>query len=90
MFSRQEYEAFLERKEREEWEARERLEKQIKNRENRLLLPNEFARLMKAISEDGDTEIAHSLADKLLCEALQSLGYGEGVEIFRKMHKWYA
>ena len=35
-------------------------------------------------------EEAHILADELMCKILSELGYGEGVDIFLKMPKWYA
>ena len=37
-----------------------------------------------------DLERAHGNADDLLCEVLEACGYGEAVEIFRNMDKWYA
>lgn len=37
-----------------------------------------------------DPEYVHGEMDDLLCEVLESLGYGEGVEIFRNTYKWYA
>lgn len=53
-----------------------------------------FKNLMKAIREtseqDGDLEVAHILADKLMMETLEGLGYAEGVKFFKEMHKWYA
>lgn len=30
------------------------------------------------------------MADKLMCDVLTQLGYGEGVEIFKNAPKWYA
>ena len=40
--------------------------------------------------EEDDTEVAHSLADAVLCDLLESLGYVELVEEFYSIHKWYA
>lgn len=37
-----------------------------------------------------DQEEAHIMADGLMCDLLQELGYGEGVDIFLKIPKWYA
>ena len=45
---------------------------------------------MKEIEGNGDTKEAHMEADKLMCSLLETLGYGQGVEIFRNMGKWYA
>ena len=53
--------------------------------------PAEFLQQMKTVEDGpGDSETFHKVADGLLCEVLESLGYGEGVEVFREMTKWYA
>ncbi|WP_176728082.1 hypothetical protein [Synergistes jonesii] len=31
----------------------------------------------------------HGPADELMCEVLTELGYGEGIEVFNKMLKYY-
>ena len=49
-----------------------------------------FATEMRRISENKNTEMAHILADELMCDLLRELGYGDGVDIFEKMYKWYA
>jgi hypothetical protein len=36
-----------------------------------------------------DPSRAHQVADKLMCRILRKLGYGDGVEVFEKMGKWY-
>ncbi len=54
------------------------------------MTPEEFEVKMAQIFDEGDTEEAHENADALMCEVLKSLGYGEGVEIFEEMPKWYA
>lgn len=51
------------------------------------MTPAEFAQMMRLIS---DAKAAHLQADSLMCEVLESLGYGEGVEIFENMEKSYA
>ena len=50
----------------------------------------EFKERMQAIADKRDTEGGHIEADDLMCELLKDLGYGEGVDIFEKMNKWYA
>ena len=40
--------------------------------------------------ENGDTEAAHSNADKVLCDLLVSLGYKDVVEDYQRVEKWYA
>lgn len=57
------------------------------------MTPEEFAKAMKEIRDEevhGDTESCHGRADDLLCSVLRELGYGEGVEHFEDMGKWYA
>ena len=49
-----------------------------------------FLKKMRRISKIGDTEEAHPLADDILCDALELLGYNELVKIYKKIHKWYA
>ena len=54
-------------------------------------MPAEFEKRMKEIAEiKHDDEGRHREADKLLCEVLDSLGYGAGVKIFEGIGKWYA
>ena len=45
---------------------------------------------LKELSEDDDTEMAHVVADTILCSILTELGYGEIVEEYDKIGKWYA
>ena len=49
-----------------------------------------FANEMRRIDRDDNTERAHNHADELMCKLLRELGYGEGVDIFEKMDKWYS
>ena len=59
-----------------------------------MMTPKEFAKRMRAISAAGgdtlDLEDAHIDMDILMEELLIDLGYREGIEIFRRMEKWYA
>lgn len=52
--------------------------------------PKCFANKMRCLDEMNDPEIGHYKADELMCELLTELRYGEGVEIFKEMSKWYA
>ena len=50
-----------------------------------------FANKMRRIERDNNyPELAHYLADKLMCELLRELGYDEGVDIFERIQKWYS
>lgn len=48
-----------------------------------------FANEMRRIARINDELMGHIQADELMCELLRELGYGEGVEIFEQMDKWY-
>ncbi len=54
----------------------------------------EFKSAMVKISQeadaDGNLEMSHAEADELLCKALREAGYGDGVDIYEKLGKWYA
>lgn len=58
------------------------------------MTPEEFKTAMEAIlereSRTSSCEETHKDADKLLCKALEDLGYGEGVEIFWMLYRDYA
>lgn len=45
---------------------------------------------LKLEQHNGDTEVAHSNADQILCDLLTSLGYGDVVHEWAKIDKWYA
>jgi hypothetical protein len=53
---------------------------------------NEYLLKMKEIGEKygNDEEVCHGLADDLLCQILNDLGYNDIVEEFEKLPKWYA
>lgn len=62
-----------------------------------VLTPEEFSTAMMQIKTGAlydecmyDEENQHRDADELMCNILRSLGYGDGVDIFDGMHKWYA
>ena len=54
--------------------------------------PEEAVRKFEKMCEedDYDTEITHRKADIFLCEVLTQLGYGELVERYEKLGKWYS
>lgn len=45
---------------------------------------------LRALQGPTDPEIAHKLADDVLCEMLESLGCKHLVAEWRKVEKWYA
>ena len=57
----------------------------------KVLADKEFAKKMKEIAEAGhDTDDTHMLADDLLVEVLEKLGFHETVKAYNAIHKWYA
>ena len=61
-------------------------------KDNHILTPEEFKNKMDFVDKryTGDEEIMHIEADELMCYLLTKLGYGDGIDIFNKMKKWYA
>lgn len=52
--------------------------------------PEELYQKFFYIGLNLDTEEAHLKMDELMCELLESFGYGLAVELFREIDKWYA
>lgn len=72
----------------------------MSNKQGRTMSVDEFTHsefLRKAAIEkltelatNGDTEAAHADADKVLTDLLTALGYGDVVEAWDAVDKWYA
>lgn len=45
---------------------------------------------LKSWQDSGDFEVSHSEGDDILCALLRSLGYGDVVDEWDKIGKWYA
>ncbi len=45
---------------------------------------------LKELQSNGDIESAHVTADKILCDLLKDLGYGDVVLEWESVEKWYA
>jgi hypothetical protein len=45
---------------------------------------------LAVVAEMTDTEVAHSEADDVLCDMLDTLGYHAVVEAWYRVKKWYA
>ena len=54
--------------------------------------PEEFLKQMLELKAKNESspETMHEEADELLSDMLRELGYGEGVDVFDSMEKWYA
>jgi len=46
--------------------------------------------ILREIQEIANIEVAHRLADDILCRLLHSLGYADVVAEYNKVGKWYA
>lgn len=55
------------------------------------MIEDKYIEKMDTIVRFGsDVEADHSNADHILCEMLEELGYTKLVELYHKVHKWYA
>lgn len=54
------------------------------------MTPEEFKEQMEDIWKNNNPEDGHIYADDLMCEILCRLGYGDGIDVFRKQYKWYS
>jgi len=45
---------------------------------------------LKTLGKDLDVEVAHKEADVVLCQLLFTLGYGDVVDEYHRIYKWYA
>ena len=64
------------------------------------LTPEDFTSLINQIARgatadwhkkgEGDPEQAHHDADDLIVEVMESLGYHEGIKVYRDMVKWFS
>lgn len=64
-------------------------------RKELIMDPKEFTMRMQAIANKENTLYynqadRHRDMDNLMCEVLQYLGYGDGVEIFKAPPRWYS
>jgi hypothetical protein len=50
----------------------------------------EFYDEMLRISKEYDFAERHFYADDTMCDLLRELGYGDGVDVFENMGKWYS
>jgi hypothetical protein len=48
-----------------------------------------FIERLEAVADSNDCEMAHSVGDDVLCEALIALGYEDIVEAWDAIEKWY-
>lgn len=49
-----------------------------------------FIDKLNEVAQSQDYEMAHSVADDILCEALIALGYEDIVDAWDEVGKWYS
>lgn len=49
-----------------------------------------YEKKLKDILNIGDIEIAHIMADEVLCDLLHELGYFSIISLYEDVDKWYA
>ena len=56
------------------------------------MTPEQFKLKMQTlVTKYGDKlETLHIEMDKLMCDLLFCMGYGDGVEVFERAEKWYS
>lgn len=54
------------------------------------MTPEQAIAKLKELAKNGDYEVAHSDADRVLCDLLTALGHGEVVKAWGEVGKWYA
>ena len=59
-------------------------------RKTKKMLEQEFVTRMENLTDEGDTEGNHVMADTLLCELLKQLGFKSVVDLYEKVDKWYS
>ena len=52
--------------------------------------PDEALKRMVCLKDHSDTEIAHVMADGILCDFLRGLGYDDLVDAYEAVDKWFA
>jgi hypothetical protein len=50
----------------------------------------QYTEEMQNLQNSSDLESTHCIADDLLCDLLREIGYGEVVNAFENLEKWYA
>lgn len=45
---------------------------------------------LKECEQNSDTESAHGIADSVLCELLEDLGYEDVIFAYSKVNRWYS
>lgn len=53
-------------------------------------LNDKYLSQMKELRYEDDTEHAHVVADEILCNLLDELGYKELVDAFDDLDRWYS
>lgn len=78
-------------KEQEYWKKMDRKLYEQQQEKEGIMTPEEFRIKMEELQKnDIDTEITHRSMDRLMCDLLEELGYGDGLLVFNNTRKWYS
>lgn len=75
---------------KEDMEVLGELKEKLANDKGDYISREEAIEKLKEQQNNEDIEVAHSIADTILCRLLESLGYSDVVKEYDRVEKWYA
>lgn len=75
---------------KEDMEVLAKLKEKLANDKGDCISREEAIEKLKEQQNNEDIEVAHSIADTILCRLLESLGYSDVVREYDRVEKWYA
>ena len=75
---------------KEDMEVLAKLKEKLANGKGDYISREEAIEKLKEQQNNEDIEVAHSIADTILCRLLESLGYSDVVREYDRIEKWYA
>ena len=75
---------------KEDIEILAKLKEKLANDKGDYISKEEAIEKLKEQQNNEDIEVAHSIADTILCRLLESLGYSDVVREYDRVEKWYA
>lgn len=75
---------------KEDMEVLAKLKEKLANDKGDYISREEAIEKLKEQQNNEDTEVAHSIADTILCRLLESLEYSDVIREYDKVEKWYA
>lgn len=75
---------------KEDMEVLAKLKEKLANNKGDYISREEAIEKLKEQQNNEDIEVAHSIADTILCRLLESLGYSDVIREYDRVEKWYA